>query len=217
MLVKSSHILTLGSTLPDFSLVDVVSNEKITPTEILEKYPKGIVIAFLCNHCPFVVNIEKVLAKVTAKFMKAGVGVVGISSNDAATYPQDGPEKMKEKVIEAEYKFPYCYDETQQVALSFGASPTPDFFLFNEKLELKYNGRFCASMPKREKDKTRSYYPSPETTGDDLSNAVELMLAGKSIPFEKQQPSMGCNVKWKNGLEPEYFKNRSLFVSMEKK
>lgn len=174
---------------------------------------KGLLVCFICNHCPFVVNIEKELALACKEFQQQGIAVCGICSNDAKAYPADSPEAMKAKAANVGYTFPYLFDGDQSVALDFFASPTPDFFLFDGNKRLVYHGRFCASMPKREKDKSRDYYDATvATTGKDLSEAVRLLLAGKKIPADTQLPSQGCNVKWTAANEPSWFTDKSFFV-----
>eukprot|EP00501_MAST-03F_sp_TOSAG23-6_P001819 GSMAST32.ASY1.ANO1.1897.1 assembled CDS len=211
MLVESTRMLSYGSPAPDFNLRDVTSSSYVNRDSLLAG-KKGMLVIFLCNHCPYVVNIEKELATVTASFMKQGISVVGISSNDVVACPADSPTKMVEKAEKVGYEFPYCFDADQSVAIAYCASCAPEFFLFNADGKLVYNGRFCASMPKREKDKTRNYWPSPETTGDELKKAVELLLEDKTIPLNEQITSKGCNIKWLIGKEPGYFIDKRFYV-----
>jgi thiol-disulfide isomerase/thioredoxin len=148
----------------------------------------------LCNHCPYVKHIADALSQVAREYQSRGAAFVGISSNDVAGYPQDSPEQM---AIEAEtrgYVFPYLYDETQQVAQAYRAACTPDFFLFDRQQQLVYRGQFDASRP-------GSDIP---VTGEDLRRALDAVLNGTPVPAD-QTPSIGCNIKWRDGLEPDYF------------
>ncbi len=149
----------------------------------------------MCNHCPFVKHLADALAQFAAEYMQRGLAVVGINSNDVANYPADSPEQMVREAEERGYSFPYLYDETQEVAKAYHAACTPDFFLFDGDRKLVYRGQFDSSRPD-------SGIP---ITGADLRAAVEAVLAGKQ-PSEKQTPSIGCNIKWIPGKEPEYFK-----------
>jgi len=187
----ASTMLPLGTKAPDFSLVNTdggtVSLGDFSDTPAL-------VVTFICNHCPFVKHIAAGLAKFADDVTAKGIAVVGINSNDVANYPADSPEQM---VAEAEmrgYHFPYLYDETQDVAKAYRAACTPDFYLFDGKQQLVYRGQFDASRPD-------SGIP---VTGADLRAAVDAVLSGKQ-PATAQQPSIGCNIKWIAGREPDYF------------
>ena len=149
---------------------------------------------FICNHCPYVKLIKESLVEYATEYMPKGVGVVAISSNDVENYPQDSPEKMKEDAEKLGYPFPYLYDETQEVAKAYKAACTPDLFLFDQALELVYRGQFDASRPGNE----------IEPTGEDLMEATDKVLSGEAVP-EDQVPSIGCNIKWKSGNQPDYF------------
>jgi thiol-disulfide isomerase/thioredoxin len=147
----------------------------------------------MCNHCPYVKHLRHKLAEVASEYQARGVAVVGINSNDVDNYPDDSPAKMKKEVAEAGYTFPYLYDETQEVAIAYRAACTPDFFLFDKDRQLVYRGQFDDTRPDQ-----------GEPTGEDLTAAVDAVLAGEPLP-EEQKPSMGCNIKWKRGNEPAYF------------
>jgi peroxiredoxin len=185
-------MLPLGVDAPEFSL-PATDGRMVS----LESFPgaKGYLVMFICNHCPFVKHVRPALARLTRQFQSQGVGVVAISSNDAAKYPADGPERMKEEVAAAGYTFPYLYDESQEVAKAYKAACTPDFFLFGADRKLAYRGGMDASRPGN----------NIPVTGEELTAAVEALLAGKK-PSADQKPSVGCNIKWKPGREPEYFR-----------
>jgi peroxiredoxin len=191
MVKTASTMLPLGTKAPDFSLPNVdgriVSLGDFAGADAL-------VVVFLCNHCPYVKHIADALSQVAREYQSRGAAFVGISSNDVAGYPQDSPEQM---AIEAEtrgYVFPYLYDETQRVAQAYRAACTPDFFLFDRQQQLVYRGQFDASRP-------GSDIP---VTGEDLRRALDAVLNGTPVPAD-QTPSIGCNIKWRDGLEPDYF------------
>lgn len=191
MALTESTMLELGSKLPDFSLPDVCTSELVSGSDFAGK---PLVVMFICNHCPYVIHLSEKLSQRCAEFMAQGVGVVAISSNDIEEYPADSPEKMKDEVELRGYPFPYLFDETQQVAHDFTAACTPDFFLFDQKHELAYRGRFDATRPKRIQS---GVYESPEpASGDELNAAVAAVLAGEPVAGQ-QLPSLGCNIKWK--------------------
>jgi thiol-disulfide isomerase/thioredoxin len=155
---------------------------------------RALAVLFICNHCPYVKLIRGALAQIATQYQPRGVGFVAINSNDAARYPADAPEKMALEVRESGYSFPYLYDESQLVAKAYRAACTPDIYLFNEKLQLVYRGQFDDSRP--------SNGLSP--TGRDLRAALEATLARQPVPGT-QIPSIGCNIKWKPGNEPDYY------------
>ncbi|WBL26442.1 thioredoxin family protein [Zunongwangia sp. HGR-M22] len=179
-----SNMLDLGTKAPAFELHDTVT-DKTFDLEAL-KGPKGTLIMFICNHCPFVKHVNKEITKLGEEYQGKGFGIVAISSNDVENYPQDGPELMKQNAKDEGYTFPYLYDEDQSVAKAYDAACTPDFFLFDENLELAYRGQLDDSRPGNEKP----------VTGKDLRNAMEAILAGRAVS-EDQKPSIGCNIKWK--------------------
>lgn len=191
MVRTASTMLPLGTTAPDFALPD--TNGKIVRLADFDG-AKALLVIFLCNHCPYVKHIADRLAQITKEYVEKGVAVVGINSNDAAAYPEDSPEKMKEEVAARGYPFPYLYDETQETAKAYRAACTPDFFLFDADRKLVYRGQLDDSRPSN----------GLPVTGMDLTAAVEAVLSGKPVPAE-QKPSLGCNIKWKPGQEPDYF------------
>ncbi len=192
MSAVESTMLELGTKAPDFTLPIVTGG--ILNLNKYSKNSKGMVVAFICNHCPYVKHLNSKLVEIANSYIQQGIGFVAISSNDVENYPDDSPEKMIEVVKKEEYPFPYLYDETQEVAKDYMAACTPDFFLFNEENELVYRGQFDESRPGNGK----------EATGADLKNAVDALLEGKE-PIDPQIPSIGCNIKWKPGNEPDYF------------
>ena len=184
-------MLPLGTTAPDFKLPD--TDGKIVSLADF-KSQAALAVIFMCNHCPYVVHIRAALAQLARDYAPRGVGFAGINSNDAKNYPADGPARMKDEVKNADYTFPYLYDETQIVAKAYRAACTPDIFLFDRGRRLVYRGQFDASRP------GNGIY----VTGKDLRNALEAVLAGKPTS-EMQVASLGCNIKWKTGNEPDYF------------
>lgn len=191
MALTPSTMLPLGTTAPDFSLPD--TNGKMVSLADFKNAP-ALLVVFICNHCPYVKHIRGGLAQLARDYAPKNVGIVAINSNDVENYPDDSPAKMKEEVKNAGYIFPYLYDETQAVAKNYRAACTPDFFLFDKNQKLVYRGQFDESRP-------GSAVP---VTGKDLRAALDAVLAGKSV-LENQKASMGCNIKWKDGDEPEYF------------
>ena len=186
-------MLPLGTTAPDFALPDVTSG-KIVSLADFNNSP-ALLVAFLCNHCPYVKHVQAGLAQMARDFQARGVGVVAISSNDVANYPDDSPEKMREEAQRVGYTFPYLYDESQAVALAYRAACTPDFFLFDGALKLVYRGQM---------DDARRANDLP-VTGSSLRAAVDAVLNGQAVS-PNQIPSLGCNIKWKPENEPDYFK-----------
>jgi thiol-disulfide isomerase/thioredoxin len=154
----------------------------------------AVLVAFICNHCPFVIHIKDEFSKLAADYEGKGLWVLAISANDVEKYPQDAPDKMADFAEEAGFVFPYLYDETQEVAKAYMAACTPDFFLFDRDLKLAYRGQFDDSRPESGRP----------VTGKDLRAAVDALLAGEE-PSQDQRPSIGCNIKWKEGNAPDYF------------
>jgi peroxiredoxin len=191
MVLTPSTMLPLGTQAPPFSLVNI--DGRTVSLEDFSDAP-ALVVIFMCNHCPYVKHLADALAGFTAEYMAKGVAVVGISSNDVPNYPADSPEQMVAEAEQRGYQFPYLYDETQEVAHAYRAACTPDFYLFDGDLRLVYRGQFDASRPE-------SGIP---ITGSDLGAAIDAVLAGKK-PLAEQTPSIGCNIKWKRGNEPDYF------------
>ena len=188
----ASTMLDLGTTLPSFTLPDFNGR---TVSDADFKGGKGLLVAFICKHCPFVKHIRQEFTRFTKEYEAKGLKVVAIASNDVKEFPEDGPEGMKQEAAEAGYAFPYLFDEKQQIAQAFRAACTPDFFLFDGNRRLVYRGQFDGSRPKSE----------VPVTGADLRAAADALLAGKPAPAT-QRPSMGCNIKWSPGNEPAYYK-----------
>ena len=187
-----STMVPLGTEAPPFSLPDTRTGETVTLQDA--RGPKGTLVVFLCNHCPFVKHVQEELADFARAYQAKGLGVVGISSNDAAAYPQDGPEAMREEAERAGYTFPYLFDESQEAAKAYRAACTPDFFLYDADLRLAYRGQMDASRPGN----------GVPVTGEDLRKAADAVLAGRR-PDEDQVPSIGCNIKWREGNVPEWW------------
>jgi len=183
MAATESNMLTLGTKMPEFTLLDTISNSEVSSKSLNRK---ANLVMFICNHCPFVIHVKDELSKIGIDYKEKDVAIVAISSNDIEKYPQDGPEKMKEFAINENFSFPYLYDETQEIAKSFLAACTPDFYLFNEKIELVYRGQLDNSRPNN----------GIPVTGKDLRNAIEAVL-NNELPDSNQVPSIGCNIKWK--------------------
>ncbi len=186
--VPSTRILPLGSRSPEFSLPDV-HGESQTLEDV--RGPKGMIVAFLCNHCPFVLHLAEELGVFAATCEAKGIGFVGINANDVSRYPADSPDKMLAMAAAHGWTFPYLYDESQAVAHAYHAACTPDFYVFDADLSLTYCGQFDDSRPKNGKP----------VTGDDLRCAVNAVLKSEP-PLVKQRPSTGCSIKWKPGNEP---------------
>ena len=174
----------LGTIAPDFSLPDVVSGASITRDSA--KGAGGLLVMFLCVHCPFVKHLEQGLAHLASDYAGRGLGMVAISSNDAVAFPEDSPDNMRAQARRLGFTFPYLYDESQAVAHAYEAACTPDLFLYDRELRLVYRGQFDASRPSLQ----------TTVTGQDLRRAVDTLLAGKP-PLAEQHPSLGCNIKWK--------------------
>lgn len=191
MAAVQSTMLELGTPAPRFTLPDVVSGNPISLSDFRGR--SGLLVVFLCNHCPYVKHVRAHIASIGKDYAGKGLGVVAISSNDIEKYPDDSPEKMKAEALDAGYTFPYLYDETQQVAKAYTAACTPDFFLFDAEHKLVYRGQLDDSRPKN----------GLPVTGKDLRAAIAAVLAGKS-PAGDQKPSIGCNIKWKHANEPDY-------------
>lgn len=191
MVKTASTMLPLGTTAADFSLPDPEGNV-VSLSDFAEA--PALLVIFMCNHCPFVKHIAAGLAELARDYKQRGVAVVGINSNDVENYPDDAPPKMAEEVAHRGYTFPYLYDETQEVAKAYGAACTPDFYVFDKDRKLAYRGQMDSSRPDS----------GVEVTGEDLRAALDAVLAGRPMPKE-QRASIGCNIKWKAGNEPDYF------------
>lgn len=191
MVRTPSTMLPLGTPAPDFRLPNVDGR---TVTFADAAGPRGTVVMFICNHCPFVKHVADHLAALGREYLPRGVGFVAISSNDVSTHPADSPEQMVHEAEARGYPFPYLYDETQDVAKAYRAACTPDFYLFDAGRSLVYRGQLDGSRPGG----------AVPVTGRDLRAAIDGLLAGRPSPAE-QIPSLGCNIKWRAGHEPDYF------------
>lgn len=184
MVLTPSTMLALGSPAPDFQLPDVVSGDTVTLGSFADK--EALLVMFICRHCPFVVHIQEELARLGNDYEARNLGIVAISSNDAENYPDDSPANLKAMAEELGFAFPYCYDESQEVARAYKAACTPDFFLFDGQRELVYRGQLDASRPGNDEP----------VTGRDLREAMDAVLSGAAVSSD-QTPSIGCNIKWK--------------------
>jgi thiol-disulfide isomerase/thioredoxin len=191
MALTPSTMLPLGTAALDFTLPDT-TGKHVALADFKDK--AALVVIFMCNHCPYVIHIRAGLAQLAHDYAPKNVGIVGINANDVKNYPADSPAKMKMEIETAGYIFPYLYDETQAVAKSYRAACTPDIFLFDRGRRLVYRGQFDASRPGN----------GIPVTGKDLRAALDAVLAGRTTS-EFQVASMGCNIKWKAGNEPDYF------------
>jgi len=185
-----STMLELGTSAPNFSLIDPATNKQVSLADF-EGQP--LLVAFICNHCPYVILLKDAFTKFAKNYQAKGLKVVAINANDVANYPDDSPEKMVEDVKEFGYTFPYLFDETQEVAQQYQAACTPDFFMFDADHKLYYRGQFDDARPNTD-------IPA---TGADMVNAADALLAGQAAPAQ-QKASLGCNIKWKEGNAPEY-------------
>ena len=186
-----STMLALGTPVPDFTLPDFRGN-----LVKLSDYSdaSGVLVAFICNHCPYVKHIAPELARIGSEYAAKGVAVFAINSNDVQKYPDDAPPRMAEEAASRGYTFPYLLDESQEVAKRFQAACTPDFYVFDRNRKLVYRGQMDGSRPGN----------NAPVTGKDLRSALDAMLEGRPVS-EDQTPSIGCNIKWKPGNEPGYF------------
>jgi len=184
MVLTPSNMIEIGSTAPIFSLPDAVSGKVLSLDEL--KADKATVIMFICNHCPFVVHIQDKIAGIADAYQSQDIQFIAICSNDIDNYPEDAPDKMKERAEEVGFNFPYLMDDDQSIAKAYKAACTPDFFIFDSELACVYRGRFDDATPGKD----------VPVTGKDLCNALDNILAGKPVDPD-QRPSMGCNIKWK--------------------
>ena len=191
MVRTASTMLPLGTQAPDFSLTDT-EGDTVSLSDFAEH--KALLVIFMCNHCPYVKHVAAQLKALADDYMPKEVAMVGISSNDAEKYPDDSPEAMAKEKADRGYHFAYLYDDDQSVAKAYAAACTPDFFLFDAEMKLAYRGQLDASRP-------NSGIP---VTGEDLRAAIDAVLAGQQ-PSQEQRASLGCNIKWKEGNEPQYF------------
>ena len=192
MTLTASEMLPLGTLAPGFNLPDT-EGKMVSLNDFKEA--KAFLVIFMCNHCPFVKHILSQMINLIKDFQIKEVAVVGINSNDVVNYPDDSPKMMAELVKKAGFTFHYLYDESQEVAKAYRAACTPDFFLFDSDKSLVYRGQMDDSRPGN----------GIPVTGADLTDAINAVIEGKSVS-EEQKPSMGCNIKWKKGNEPDYVK-----------
>jgi peroxiredoxin len=186
-------MLSLGTEAPDFSLPDT-QGKTVSLADFADA--PALLVIFMCNHCPYVKHVADALATLAREYQQRGVAVVGINSNDAESYPDDSPEKMAEEARQRGYTFPYLIDESQEVAKAYQAACTPDFYVFDKNRRLAYRGQMDSSRPGSE----------TPVTGKDLRAALDAVLAGRPAA-KRQQASLGCNIKWKPGNEPDYGKH----------
>ena len=191
MAATASTMLPLGTRAPDFQLPD--SSGRLVSSDDFANSP-ALLVMFLCNHCPYVRHVAEEVVRVARDFQARGVGVVAVSSNDIAAYPDDNPARMAEVARTMGLTAPYLYDETQAVAKAYHAACTPDFFLFDADRRLAYRGQLDGARPGN----------GVPVSGHDLRAALDAVLAGEPVP-DPQLPSLGCNIKWKPGNEPDYF------------
>jgi len=192
MAAVNSTMLALGTKAPDFKLPSATGG-MVSLKDFASS--RGLLVMFICNHCPFVKHVREGLVQIAGQYQDKGVAVVGINANDWQTYPDDRPEQMALEARQYGYTFPYLYDETQQTAKAYRAACTPDFFLFDADRKLVYRGQLDESRPGN----------GIPVTGKDLRAALDALLAGKEAGAD-QKPSIGCNIKWRPGNEPDYFK-----------
>lgn len=193
MAQTASTMLPLGTLAPDFHLLEPLTAKKVSLSDF--QNAPALLVMVICNHCPFVKHIRQELVQFARDYQAKGVAIVAINANDVANHPNDSPENMAEDAKSFGYPFPYLYDESQAVAKAYHAACTPDFFLFDANRKLSYRGQFDGSRPGNE----------VAITGNDLRMAVDAVLAGQPAPSE-QRPSIGCNIKWKVGNEPDYYR-----------
>lgn len=191
MVRTASTMLPLGTKAIDFNLLDT-RGRAVSLTDFEGK--PALLVIFMCNHCPYVKHVAPELVRIVGQYQPKGLAVVGISSNDDQAYPDDGPDRMRTEADKQGYTFPYLHDPSQKVAQAYRAACTPDFFLFDAERRLAYRGQLDDSRPKTDRP----------LTGQDLRHAIDCVLAGQAVDGD-QKPSIGCNIKWRPGNEPDYF------------
>lgn len=194
MALTPSTMLPLGTAAPDFSLPDTVTGKATSLASFAGK--KALLVVFLCNHCPYVKHLKEGLVALGKDYEKKDAAIVAISANDATSHPEDSPAKLGAEAKALGYRFPVLFDETQKTAQAYQAACTPDFYVFDASRKLAYRGQFDASRPGN----------GVPVTGADVRAALEAVMAGKPAA-SKQQPSLGCNIKWRAGNEPDYAKS----------
>jgi peroxiredoxin len=192
MALTPSTMMPLATPAPGFELPDTISGRTIRIQDFAGK--RALLVIFLCNHCPYVVHVREGLAALGRDYEAKDVGIVAISANDPATHPDDAPQKLGSESKRFGYRFPVLFDESQDVAKAYRAACTPEFFLFDQKRALVYRGQLDGSRPGN----------AVPVTGADLRAALDAVLAGKPVAKD-QKPSLGCNIKWRAGNEPDYF------------
>lgn len=192
MVNTESQMLQLGTAAPNFTLKNVVDDQPVTLSDF--KGEQGTLVFFISNHCPFVIHVRDQFKPLFENYSEKGISFIAINSNSLGTHPQDGPEQMRALALEKGWKFPFLFDATQDVAKAYNAACTPDFFLFDQDANLYYRGQLDDSRPKN----------GVPVTGRDLRHAMDSLLAGAPPP-KVQRPSLGCNIKWAPGNEPNYF------------
>lgn len=190
-MATSSAMLPLGTAAPPFSLRDVVSGQVYSLDSFSDK--TALLVMFICRHCPYVVHVQEELARIGRDYRGTALGIIAISSNDPIGYPDDAPPKLKDMAQRLGFTFPFCHDETQEVAKAYKAACTPDFYLFDRDRRLAYHGQLDEGRPGNNKP----------VTGRDLRSAIQAVLAGKPVDGN-QRPSIGCSIKWKQGHAPSY-------------
>jgi len=192
MALTPSTMLELGTPAPEINLSDVVSGQQVSLAHFADD--KALLVMFICRHCPFVLHVKHELTRIGNDYAEKPLGIVAISANDAENFPNDAPEHLKAMAGELGFKFPFCYDETQDVAKAYSAACTPDFFLFDGDRKLVYRGQLDDARPEN----------GAPIDGHDLRGAIDAVLAGQPVS-QDQKPSIGCNIKWKPGNAPGYF------------
>ena len=192
MALTPSTMLELGTSAPNFKLPDVISGNMVSLDDFKEK--KALLVMFICRHCPYVQHVKEEIAKIGHDYKDKDIGIIAISANDINSYPEDSPESLKEMARDLNFSFQYLYDKSQEIAKSYTAACTPDFFLFDKNRKLVYRGQLDDSRPGN----------NLPVKGEDLREAIDAVLQDKPINSD-QKPSMGCNIKWKPGNEPSYF------------
>ncbi|HSA63217.1 MAG TPA: thioredoxin family protein [Nitrospira sp.] len=190
-MAMESVMLPLGTTAPSFILPDVATGKMYSLDAFHGK--DALLVMFICRHCPYVKHVEQEIAKIGKDYQDKKLGIIAISSNDPETYPDDAPDQLKEMAKRLGFRFPFCFDEQQEIAKAYKAACTPDFYLFDAQRRLVYRGQLDDSRPGNNKP----------VTGRDLRAAIDAVLAGKPVD-DKQRPSIGCSIKWKPGNAPSY-------------
>ena len=190
-MAMESVMLPLGTTAPSFILPDVTTGKMYSLDSFHGK--DALLVMFICRHCPYVKHVEQEIAKIGKDYQDKKLGIIAISSNDPTTYPDDAPDQLKEMAKRLGFRFPFCFDEQQEIAKAYKAACTPDFYLFDAQRRLVYRGQLDDSRPGN----------NNPVTGRDLRAAIDAVLAGKPVD-DKQKPSIGCSIKWKPGNAPSY-------------